>query len=127
LLGCTFLALVIYTAVTTWLAFLTRDAVNEPARATEIANKQLAVAKDTEERQLRAYRYIDHGPLKTLSDDNHRGAEIVIRHAGATPAYRVRLYATIEVGPYLLNATPLLDPSNPPIEYAILYGAKTIE
>jgi hypothetical protein len=127
LLGATFLALIVYTAVTAWLASLTGEAVKESARATNIADKQLAVAKDTETRQLRAYLYVEHGPLKTLSNDNHWGASIVIRHAGATPAYKVKLYAKMEVGPYLLNASKLIPPSDAPLEYAILYGNKIIE
>jgi hypothetical protein len=127
LLGATFLALVIYTSVTACLALLTGDAVKVATRATDIADKQLAVATDTENRQLRAYLYVEHGPLKTLSNDNHWGADIVVRHAGATPAYKIELYAKIEVGPYLLNATKLLPPSDPPLQYAILYGNKTIE
>src|SRR5258708_12520335 len=65
LLAATFLALVIYTAVTAWLAWLTSDVAKEATRAANIADKQLAVAKDTETRQLRAYLHVSHAPFPT--------------------------------------------------------------
>jgi hypothetical protein len=92
---------------------------------------QASISRDTEIRQLRAYLYVSHGPLLTLSPDTNIGAEIQIRHAGLTPAYKVRIAAVPEVGPYLLNQTKLGDPvamggiSKP--EYAILYGADPIK
>jgi|SRR5882724_1973752 len=102
--------------------------------AADAASKAVALSDKTAERQLRAYLYVSHEgwqqyPPQTPGSGPQYGTEIVINHAGATPAYKVRLDATIEVGPYLLNQTKLGDPiamsggGTVKREFAILYGA----
>jgi hypothetical protein len=90
---------------------------------------QLAVTRDTEIRQLRAYLHVGHTPL--IASDRKNGAIISINHAGVTPAFKIRLDATVEIGPYLLNQTKLGEPiimgGIPKYQYAILYGAQPIQ
>ncbi|MCU1340305.1 MAG: hypothetical protein JWO19_5886, partial [Bryobacterales bacterium] len=64
--------------------------------------------KDTARRQLRAYIYVDHGSFGPARADALIGPTITIRSAGATPAYKLRLAATIEIGKFPLpNASEL--------------------
>ena len=92
------------------------------------AKRQADVAKDTEIRQLRAYLSVAHGPIQATDSDV--AVDILIFHAGGTPAYRIRLDAMIEVGSYLLNQTKLTNPDVPPgtrigiprYQYAALYS-----
>jgi hypothetical protein len=94
-----------------------------------VAQDQLAVMRNTEIRQLRAYLTVDHGPL--MMTDTTAGAEIRIQHAGLTPAYKVRLDAAVEVAPYYLTATKLSDPftlaGRQNFEYVALYGGEPIK
>jgi hypothetical protein len=70
---------------------------------------QASISRDTEFRQLRAYLYVSHGALnQTL---NSAGADISIKHSGATPAYNVRIDVVALVGTYLLNSNDLSDPT----------------
>jgi hypothetical protein len=93
------------------------------------AQDQLAVMRNTEIRQLRAYLTVNHGPL--MMTDTTAGAVIRIQHAGLTPAYKIRLDAAVEVGPYLLSATKLGDPltmaGRQNFEYVVLYGGEPIK
>jgi hypothetical protein len=92
------------------------------------AQDQLTVMRNTAIRQLRAYLAVDHGPL--MMTDTTAGAEIRIQHAGLTPAYKIRLDAAVEVGPYLLSATKLGDPftmaGRQNFECVVLYGGEPI-
>jgi hypothetical protein len=87
--------------------------------------------KDTARRQLRAYIYVDHGSFGPARADALIGPTITIRSAGATPAYKLRLAATIEIGKFPLpNASELSDPFGRAGEgitirnYPILYGSE---
>jgi hypothetical protein len=73
-----------------WQAYETHLSVKESAAATNIANKQWATAKDTEQRQLRAYigavpQYI----IKTR--DGLWALQIVAHNYGQTPARAVQI------------------------------------
>jgi hypothetical protein len=101
------------------------------------ANDALIVSRDTERRQLRAYLYVDHGELlpKGPSFDPRSpiGATIKLHTAGSTPAYKLRLSATVEIGDFPLPKGQLSDPVKRSGEgitresYPILYGDKAIE
>jgi hypothetical protein len=87
------------------------------------------IAKDTEERQLRAYLYVEHGSFGPVSAGTPIGPIISIRAAGVTPAYKLHLAATIEIGEFPLpDASKLSDPFDRGGEgvtrasYPILYG-----
>jgi hypothetical protein len=102
-------------------------AANEANRQSNAAEKQIHVAEDTEQRQLRAYLHVSHGPIEVT--DTTAMATIIIGHAGATPAYELRLDAAMEVGSYLLNQEKLRPPSLPGMrhEYSVLYGMDSIK
>lgn len=70
---------------------------------------QAHISRDTEFRQLRAYLYVSHGQLD--QNPNSAGAEIAIKHSGATPAYKIKVDAVALVGKYLLNDDDLGDPT----------------
>jgi hypothetical protein len=85
--------------------------------------------KDTARRQLRAYLYVDPLSFGPVGADAAIGPTIIIRSAGVTPAYKLRLAATIEIGEFPLpNKSELSDPFNRDGEgvlkksYPILYG-----
>lgn len=87
---------------------------------------QAWTAKDTENRQLRAYLFIDHGPLSEVAPGKFK-ADLGIRAAGVTPAYKLKLAATFEIGHYLLNEEKLLDRvggNTQDFDYAVVYGDK---
>jgi hypothetical protein len=93
--------------------------------AASFTGWQAWTAKDTENRQLRAYLFIDHGPLSEVAPGKFN-ADLAIRAAGVTPAYKVKLAATFEIGPYLLNETTLSDRvggNTQDFDYAVIYGA----
>jgi hypothetical protein len=79
------------------------------------ADDALKVSRDTERRQLRAYLYVDHGELlpKGPSFDARVpiGATINLHAAGSTPAYKLRLAATVEIGDFPLPKGQLSDPA----------------
>lgn len=96
--------------------------------AAIFTGSQAWIAKDTENRQLRAYLFIDHSPLSEVTPGKFR-ADLAIRAAGVTPAYKIRLAATFEIGPYLLNETKLPDRvggNTQDFDYAVVYGDKSI-
>ena len=68
--------------------------------AAFFTGRQAWIARDTEERQLRAYLYIDHTSIAE-SEPGKFGTDLLIRSAGVTPAYKLKLSATLEIGPYL--------------------------
>jgi hypothetical protein len=87
-------------------------------------------AQHTAERQLRSYLYVDHGSFGPVRAEYPSGPRITIRSAGATPAYKLRLAATIEIGKFPLpRGSELSDPFNRGGEgitrksYPILYGS----
>lgn len=85
---------------------------------------QAWTAKDTENRQLEAYLFIDHGPLSEVAPGKFN-ADLAIRAAGTTPAYKVKLAATFEIGDFLLNGTKLSDRvsgNTQDFDYAVIYG-----
>src|SRR5579859_6755647 len=92
-----------------------------------IANRALAVAKDTEQRQLRAYLHVSHDPM-TVSD-NTAIVEVYIFHSGQTPAYKIKLTADIEVGHFPLpDAEKLTLPTGlATYEFGALYGTDPIK
>ena len=116
-----FVLLIFAFLATTIAAYYTR-------KQWTTAQDQLEVMRDTEIRQLRAYLMVEHGPL--MMTDTTAGAELRIRHAGLTPAYKIRLDAAVEVGPYLLSATKLGDPltmvGRQNFESAALFGGDPI-
>jgi|SRR6185437_2315918 hypothetical protein len=106
--------------------------------AADAAKDAVRLSDKTAERQLRAYLHVSHGawqqyPPQTPGSGPQYGAEIFINHAGATPGYKIRVDATIEVAPYLLNQTKLESPISmgggnvTKREFAILYGATPIQ
>jgi hypothetical protein len=95
-----------------------------------IANQQLAVSKDTEIRQLRAYLHIRYFPI--VADQTTAAAKIEINHAGATPAYKIKLDTQMSVARYLVGDLDLPDITSPNVgpversEYSILYSTEFI-
>jgi hypothetical protein len=95
-----------------------------------IANQQLAVARDTEGRQLRAYLYVRRYTI--VADQMTAAAKIEINHAGATPAYNIRLDAMILVDRYLVGEPKLPDVTSQSVggvdrsQYSILYSTENI-
>jgi len=59
----------------------------------EIASKQLAVASETEFRQLRAYVGIDTITLRPIANGSQVTAEITLKNYGVTPANFVKIIA----------------------------------
>jgi hypothetical protein len=86
---------------------------------------QAWTAKDTENRQLRAYLFIDHGPLSEVAPGKFK-ADLGIRAAGVTPAYKLKLAATFEIGHYLLNEklSDRVGGNTQDFDYAVVYGDK---
>lgn len=101
------------------------------------ADDALKVSRDTERRQLRAYLYVDHEDLlpKGPSFDPRVpiGATVNLHTAGSTPAYKLRLSATVEIGDFPMPRSKLSDPVKRGGEgitresYPILYGDKAIK
>jgi hypothetical protein len=112
-------------ALSAYAAFQAWDAADKSAKAAIEANK---ISSDTEGRQLRAYLIVSHGPL--VMSDADASVDIKISHAGATPAYKVRLDVRMEVAHYpMIEATEkLFSPVGiqglKKYEYASLYGAE---
>jgi hypothetical protein len=97
--------------------------------AAFFTGRQAWIARDTEERQLRAYLYIDHTSIAE-SEPGKFGTDLLIRSAGVTPAYKLELSATLEIGPYLLNDTKLdsfIQSATQTFDYAVIYGDKPIQ
>ena len=111
-----------------------QDAADSSRKSAAEAKRQADIAQDAEVRQLRSYLHLTHGswqeyPPQTPGSGKQYGAEVYIGHAGATPAYKIRIDATILVGRYLLTAGE--DLGNPLImggggvtrkEFSIVYG-----
>jgi hypothetical protein len=88
---------------------------------------QAWIAKDTEERQLRAYMLVDHdsGPLEIKG--SKVSGNIRIRHAGVTPAANFHVKATIVIAKYPLSddlgSIWIMDGNGiNTFEYSALYG-----
>jgi hypothetical protein len=97
-------------------------------RQANAAETQIDVARDTEHRQLRAYLHINHGPMTVTT--NTASAEIRISHSGQTPAYKIKLEADIQVGPFPLPDSEKLSlPTGgiPTYEFGALYGTEPIK
>jgi len=97
-------------------------------RAADAALGQVGVAKDTEQRQLRAYLHISHGPMQF--SDSSASAEVWISHSGQTPAYKIKLSADILVGHFPLPAAEDLNLSTsgiPNYDFGALYGTEPIK
>jgi hypothetical protein len=62
---------------------------------TRLTAYQASIAKDTEERQLRAYLLVNIG--KTRKSGNAVSADLLIQQVGATPAYDLWLAAAIKI------------------------------
>lgn len=118
-------------------AYIAFQAFREAKRQADAAESQITVAKDTEQRQLRAYLHVSHGkwqqyPPQTPNSGPQYGTEIVLNHAGMTPAYKIQVVIVVQIAPYLLNQTKLDNPlqmSGGGVirrEYAILFGEKPI-
>lgn len=77
-----------------------------------IARKQLAIARDAEVRQLRAYVFVA-GVRWVMGDDQHPlGIRITLRNGGETPAYAILTNMTVAIMPAVLTG---------PIEDQIIY------
>lgn len=97
-------------------------------KAAGAATDQVGVAQDTEKRQLRAYLHIGHGPIQISGSS--ASAEVWIFHSGQTPAYKIKLFANIQVGHFPLPPTEHLSPPTsgiPSYEYGALYGTDPIK
>jgi hypothetical protein len=102
----------------------------------QYADDALKVSRDTERRQLRAYLYVDHGSLApkgpSFDAGTPIGATINLHSAGSTPAYKLRLAATVEIGEFPLPKASLSDPSKRGGEgiaresYPLLYGSEPL-
>jgi hypothetical protein len=118
-------------------AFFAYGAYKASGRQVTAAETQIGVAKDTEQRQLRAYLYVDHGSLSPVGPifvpGTPTGAIIHLHSAGATPAYKLRVAATVEIGEFPLPKGKLSDPLKRSGEgitrasYPILYGSEPID
>jgi hypothetical protein len=117
---------------------ITANAAIESNRLAVAANK---ISDDTAKRQLRAYLYVSHGRWasfgKNRDGGDQFGALVSINHAGVTPAYNIRLDATIEVGRYMVTETqaklslgPLIAAQGGSMftrQYAVLFGTRIEE
>ena len=111
----------LFDKVTFWASLV---AVVAAAFAAFFTGWQVWIARDTENRQLRAYLFVDHGPLSEVAPGKFK-ADLAIRAAGVTPAYKLKLAATFEVAPYLLNEVKLDDQvggNTQFVDYAVVYG-----
>jgi hypothetical protein len=114
----------------------TANAAIESNRLALEANK---LSDNTAKRQLRAYLYVSHGDWASFGKNREGGEQfgalLSIYHAGATPAYNIRLDATIEVGRYMVaqtqlslgNAIAMQGGTMIKRQYAVLSGNKPIE
>ena len=113
----------LFDKVTFWASLV---AVVVATFAAFFTGWQVWIARDTENRQLRAYLFIDHGPLSEVAPGKFK-ADLAIHAAGVTPAYKLKLAATFEIGPYLLNEEKLSDRvagNAQDFDYAVVYGDK---
>lgn len=119
-------------------AISARDAVTEAKRQASAAEQQTAIAKDAEIRQLRAYLHVWHSGWHQYAPQipgsgPQFGTEVRFGHTGTTPAYNVRLDATIEIGRYLVGDLNLGNPimmgggTVTKKSYSILYGSNPVE
>jgi hypothetical protein len=105
-------------------------AYGEARRQADAVEGQMEVARDTERRQLRAYLYVRRYPI--IADQKTAAAKIEIYHAGATPAYRIKIDAQMMVGHYLAGELILPDVTSPNVspvdhfEESILYNTESI-
>ena len=72
-------------------------------RQAKAAEDQIAVAKDTEQRQLRAYVFVDHVQTTNIDDDltiddptKLQSVTVVFKNSGLTPAYNVKQIASLK-------------------------------
>lgn len=117
-----------------WVSLLTLIAVSIYTGITALlwcnSNEQIAISRDNEHRQLRAYLYVRRFPIAV--SPTTASAIIEIDHAGATPAYNVRLDADILVDQYLVGKLRLSDVTSPNVshvvhaQYSILYSTEHI-
>lgn len=103
-------------------------------QAKNSADAAIAAAKissDTEIRQLRAYLYVRRYPIAV--SPTTASAIIEIDHAGATPAYNIRLDADIMANQYLVGKLQLPDVTAQNVshvlqhQYSILYSTEHIQ
>jgi hypothetical protein len=74
----------------------TRDAVDEARAATKAAEDAVDVTRETAQRQLRAYVFVDN---VLVTDDGENGSShalLKLRNTSTTPAYKVRSSVQIE-------------------------------
>jgi hypothetical protein len=74
-------------------AYIAFNAFKEARRQADAAETQIAVAKDTELRQLRAYLSVTGVVITDLEKGKRPVAQITIKNAGQTPANHVRRWA----------------------------------
>ena len=92
--------------------------------AAFFTGRQAWIARDTEERQLRAYLYIDHTSIAE-SELGKFGTDYDPLRSGVQTRT-----VTLEIGPYLLNDTKLdsfIQSATQTFDYAVIYGDKPIQ
>lgn len=82
--------LAVSAGIMAWQAIETHEAVMVSAEATAVANRQWLTARDTEERQLRAYISVDAAAETNFGHGLAPIFHVVLKNAGQTPAYNVR-------------------------------------
>jgi hypothetical protein len=101
-------------------------AVTEANRQAIAAEAQIAIAKDTEGRQLRAYLYVRRYPI--VADQTSATVKIEVHAAGTTPAYKIKIDTQMSVVQYLvgqLNLPDITSQNVSPVErteQSALYG-----
>src|SRR5262249_20536144 len=68
-------------------------------RQADAAEKQIGIAKDTEERQLRAYVFDIRATMRDFAIGKKPNVRITIKNVGQTPAYNVRFRGGIKPVP----------------------------
>jgi hypothetical protein len=107
-------------------ALFAYGAYSASKRQASAAETQVGVAKDTEQRQLRAYLYVDHDMINAR--EKTATVNINIRHAGATPAYKIRLDTYMVTGRYMVGEIQMPDVTSTSVggvrhsNYSILFG-----
>ena len=76
-----------------------KAAVDEAKAATRAADAAVAVTRDTAQRQLRAYVFVENILLTDEGGDGSSHALLKIRNTGQTPAYRLKSHVQIEFDP----------------------------
>ena len=82
--------------------------------AAKFTHDQVAIAKDTELRQLRAYVLVDEDSIRLNPTTNQVEVSIVFKNSGATPALEVSLWTCLLVGDFHHDETYHVQTEFPP-------------